>query len=209
MTPNNHALQSILTLAPVVPVLVVEEVAHALPLARALVAGGLKALEITLRTPAALEVIRVIADEVEGAEVGAGTVLNPAQAEAAAKAGAKFLVSPGFSQAISKNAPVPLLPGVATATEAMMALDAGHSFVKLFPAEQVGGVGLLKALGSPLPQLKFCPTGGVSLANAPTYLALANVVCVGGSWVAPADAVRAGDFGSVTELARAAAQLRA
>ena len=202
------ALERILRLAPVIPVLVVEDLAAALPLARALVAGGLPSLEITLRTPAALEVIRVIAADVEGAVVGAGTVISPAQAEAAAKAGAQFLVSPGFSKAISERAPVPLLPGVSTATEAMMALDAGHVFDKLFPAEQVGGVPLLKALGAPLPQLKFCPTGGVSLANAPSYLALPNVVCVGGSWVAPAEAVQAGDFARITELARAAAQLK-
>lgn len=202
------ALERILRLAPVIPVLVVEDLAAALPLARALVAGGLPSLEITLRTPAALEVIRVIAADVEGAVVGAGTVISPAQAEAAAKAGAQFLVSPGFSKAISERAPVPLLPGVSTATEAMMALDAGHVFAKLFPAEQVGGVPLLKALGAPLPQLKFCPTGGVSLANAPSYLALPNVVCVGGSWVAPAEAVQAGDFARITELACAAAQLK-
>ena len=200
-------LQDILNLAPVVPVLIIEEEAHAVPLAKALVAGGLYALEVTLRTPVALEAIRRIAGEVEGAVVGAGTITTASARQSVADAGARFGVSPGLIEGEGFDGPVPLLPGIATATELMWGLRAGYSHFKLFPANIVGGVGALKAFASPFPQAAFCPTGGVSLENAPDYLAQPNVICVGGSWVAPMDAVRAGDWGRITELARAASQL--
>lgn len=200
-------LQDILKLAPVVPVLIVEEEAHAVPLAKALVAGGLYALEVTLRTPAALEAIRRIAGEVEGAVVGAGTITTASARQSVADAGAKFGVSPGLIEGEGFDGPVPLLPGIATATELMWGLRAGYTHFKLFPANIVGGVGALKAFASPFPQAMFCPTGGVSLENANDYLAQPNVICVGGSWVAPMDAVRAGDWGRITDLARAASQL--
>lgn len=200
-------LDEMLQLAPVVPVLVIDAVDKAVPLARALVAGGLPLLEITLRTPGALEAIRRIAGEVEGAVVGAGTVLDPHQASRAAAAGARFLVSPGFSQTLSQNAPVPLLPGIATASEAMAVLEAGYHLAKLFPAEAIGGLGLIKALYGPLPQLTFCPTGGITVELAPLYLAQPNVACVGGSWVAPAARVAAEDWTGIETLARQAAAL--
>lgn len=200
-------LQDILKLAPVVPVLIIEEQAHAVPLAKALVAGGLYALEVTLRTPVALESIRRIAGEVEGAVVGAGTVTSASARQSVADAGARFAVSPGLIEGEGFDGPVPLLPGIATATELMWGLRAGYSHFKLFPANIVGGVGALKAFASPFPQATFCPTGGVSLENALDYLAQPNVICVGGSWVAPMDAVRSGDWGRITELARAASQL--
>jgi 2-dehydro-3-deoxyphosphogluconate aldolase/(4S)-4-hydroxy-2-oxoglutarate aldolase len=200
-------LAEILKLAPVVPVLIIEEEAHAVPLAKALVAGGLYALEVTLRTPVAVECIRRIAGEVEGAVAGAGTILTSSARQAAADAGAKFGVSPGLIEGEGFEGPLPLLPGIATATELMSALRAGYTHFKLFPANIVGGVGALKAFSSPFPQATFCPTGGVDAKNAPDYLALPNVICVGGSWVAPADAVRAGDWARITELARAASQL--
>jgi 2-dehydro-3-deoxyphosphogluconate aldolase/(4S)-4-hydroxy-2-oxoglutarate aldolase len=200
-------LAEILKLAPVVPVLIIEDEAHAAPLARALVAGGLYALEVTLRTPVALDCIRRIAGEVEGAVVGAGTVTTASARQAVADAGAKFAVSPGLIEGEGVDGPTPLLPGVATATDLMRGLRAGFSHFKLFPANVVGGVGALKAFSSPFPQATFCPTGGVDVKNAPDYLALPNVICVGGSWVAPADAIRAGDWGRITELARAASQL--
>lgn len=200
-------LPEILKLAPVVPVLIIEDEATAVPLAKALVAGGLYALEVTLRTPTALESIRRIAGEVEGAVVGAGTVLNAAARQAVAEAGAQFCVSPGLIEGEGPDGPAPLLPGIATATELMAGLAAGFTHFKLFPANIVGGVGALKAFASPFQQATFCPTGGVDLKNAPEYLALPNVICVGGSWVAPADAVRAGDWSRIETLAREAASL--
>ena len=200
-------LAEILKLAPVVPVLIIEDEAQAAPLARALVAGGLHALEVTLRTPAALDCIRRIAGEVEGAVVGAGTVTTASARQAVADAGARFAVSPGLIDGEGVDGPTPLLPGIATATELMRGLRAGFTHFKLFPANVVGGVGALKAFASPFPQASFCPTGGIDAKNAPDYLALPNVICVGGSWVAPADAVRAGDWGKITELARAASTL--
>ena len=200
-------LAEILKLAPVVPVLIIEDEAHAVPLARALVAGGLYALEVTLRTPVALDCIRRIAGEVEGAVVGAGTVITASARQAVADAGAKFAVSPGLIEGEGVDGPTPLLPGVATATELMRGLRAGFTHFKLFPANVVGGVGALKAFSSPFPQAIFCPTGGVDVKNAPDYLALPNVICVGGSWVAPADAIRAGEWDRITDLARAASQL--
>ncbi|HEX5380029.1 MAG TPA: bifunctional 4-hydroxy-2-oxoglutarate aldolase/2-dehydro-3-deoxy-phosphogluconate aldolase [Phenylobacterium sp.] len=201
-------LSEILRLAPVVPVLIIEDEAHAVPLARALVAGGLRALEVTLRTPAAINCIRRIAGEIEGAVVGAGTILNAGMRQAAYDAGARFGVSPGLIGSEEfDDGPLPLLPGVATATELMAGLSMGYETFKLFPANVVGGVGALKAFASPFPQAMFCPTGGVSLANAADYLAQPNCICVGGSWVAPAEAMKAGDWGKIERLAREAAQL--
>lgn len=201
-------LDDILRRTPVIPVLIIEDEAHAVPLARALVAGGLTVLEVTMRTAAALPSIRRMAEEVEGAIVGAGTVLTSAARQSAADAGAAFAVSPGLIEGEGADGPVPLLPGIATATELMSGLRAGYNRFKLFPANVVGGPAALKAFQSPFPQAKFCPTGGVDASNAADYLALPNVVCVGGSWVAPADAVRAGDWNRITALARDAAGLR-
>ncbi len=205
-------LEAILTDAPVVPVLTIDDVATAVPLARALVAGGLTALEVTLRTDAGIDCIRAIAAEVEGANVGAGTVRTAAQYAAAAAAGARFVVSPGATNTLvraSLESDVPFLPGVATAGEAMSLAEHGFGYLKFFPAEAAGGIPYLKALSAPLPGIRFCPTGGISLKNAASYLALPNVVCVGGSWVAPAEALSAGDWATVTELARGAASLKA
>ena len=202
-------LEEMLNLAPVVPVLTIEDEAHAVPLGRALVAGGLPMLEVTLRTPAALGAIRRIAAEVEGAVVGAGTVLSASDLERAVQAGARFAVSPGLPDGARQEGPVPLLPGVATATEVMRALEAGFRFLKFFPAVPAGGLAMLKAFGPVFAQARFCPTGGITAENAPEFLALPNVVCVGGSWVAPAAALRAGDWGRVTELARGAKLLGA
>lgn len=201
-------LEEILKLAPVVPVLIIEDEADAVPLAKALVAGGLRALEVTLRTPAAINCIRRISGEIEGAVVGAGTILNAGMRQAAYDAGARFGVSPGLIDGEEfDDGPLPLLPGVATATELMSGLAMGYSQFKLFPANVVGGVGALKAFASPFPQAVFCPTGGVSLANAADYLAQPNVICVGGSWVAPTEAVKAGDWSRIERLAREAAAL--
>jgi 2-dehydro-3-deoxyphosphogluconate aldolase/(4S)-4-hydroxy-2-oxoglutarate aldolase len=200
-------LEQILGLGPVIPVLVIDDVAHAVPLGRALVAGGLPVLEVTLRTPIALQCIERMAGEVEGAVVGAGTVLTPAMRQAVADVGGRFAVSPGLIEGETDEGPTPLLPGIATATELMAGLAADFSYFKLFPANVAGGLDALKAFSSPFAQAKFCPTGGVNAKNAADYLALPNVVCVGGSWIAPPDAVRAGDWGRITELARAARAL--
>jgi 2-dehydro-3-deoxyphosphogluconate aldolase/(4S)-4-hydroxy-2-oxoglutarate aldolase len=200
-------LDEILVQAPVIPVLIIDEVEHAAPLGRALVAGGLTVLEITLRTPVAMACIERMIGEVEGAIVGAGTLLNGAMRQAVADVGAAFAVSPGLIPGETADGPVPLLPGVATATELMAGLDVGFQRFKLFPANIAGGVDALKALASPFQGVKFCPTGGVNAKNAADYLALPNVVCVGGSWVAPPDAVHAGDWGRITALAREAAAL--
>jgi 2-dehydro-3-deoxyphosphogluconate aldolase / (4S)-4-hydroxy-2-oxoglutarate aldolase len=210
MNDVNSRLLAILSAAPVVPVLTIEDRAVAVPLARALVAGGLTALEVTLRTAAGLDCIRAIAGEVEAANVGAGTVLDARQFEAAAKAGATFIVSPGATDgllAAAADSAVPFLPGVATAGEAMRLAERGYSHLKFFPAEPAGGIAYLRALGPPLPAIRFCPTGGIGAKNAPDYLALANVVCVGGSWVAPAEAVAGGDWSRITALSREAAAL--
>jgi 2-dehydro-3-deoxyphosphogluconate aldolase/(4S)-4-hydroxy-2-oxoglutarate aldolase len=201
------SLDAILTRAAVIPVLIIDDVADAVPLGRALVAGGLSVLEVTLRTPAALDCIQRMAAEVEGAVVGAGTVIDAGMRRAAAAAGAAFCVSPGLVPGETAAGGVPLLPGVATASELIAGLAAGFTRFKLFPANVVGGIEALKAFASPFPQAKFCPTGGVGAANAADYLALPNVVCVGGSWVAPREAVAAGDWGRITALARAAAAL--
>jgi 2-dehydro-3-deoxyphosphogluconate aldolase/(4S)-4-hydroxy-2-oxoglutarate aldolase len=212
MTPAQQSLQAaeICRLAPVVPVIVVEDLAHARNLAQALVAGGLPALEVTLRTPVALEAIRIMA-EVEGGVVGAGTLLTPADVKAAKAAGAKFGVSPGVTQRLldaCAEYELPLLPGAATASEIMALLEMGYTVQKFFPAEQAGGAAYLKSIGSPLPQVKFCPTGGISLKNARDYLGLPNILCVGGSWVAPKEALAKGDWSQITALAAEARGLR-
>jgi 2-dehydro-3-deoxyphosphogluconate aldolase/(4S)-4-hydroxy-2-oxoglutarate aldolase len=196
--------------APVIPVIVLDEVAHAVPLARALVAGGIRMLEVTLRSPVALECIERIAREVPEAVAGAGTVRSAADARAAAKAGAKFAVSPGFTRAVGaacRDAGLPLLPGVATGSEILLAQEEGYAQLKFFPAQQAGGLGMLKAWQGPFADVRFCPTGGINAQNAPEFLALENVVCVGGSWLTPADAVAAGDWDRITRLAAAAAQI--
>ena len=203
-------LQALLAGTPVVPVLVIDSVATALPLARALVDGGLRTLEITLRTPAALDVIRALAAEVEGAVVGAGTVLTAGQYQDAERAGARFVVSPGATDellAAAAASAVPFLPGAATASEVMRLLERGYRCHKFFPAEPAGGVAYLEALASPLPEARFCPTGGIDVGKAHAYLSLPNVLCVGGSWVAPKDALATGDWPRITALARAAAAL--
>ncbi len=211
MTPQEASIaaEKICRLAPVVPVLVVDQVAHAAPLAQALVAGGLPALEVTLRTDAALEVIAEMA-KVDGGAVGAGTLLTSQDVENAKKAGATFGVSPGATDRLldaCEANDLPLLPGAASASEAMRLLERGYTVQKFFPAEAAGGAPFLKSLASPLPQIRFCPTGGVSMKNVMDYLSLPNTLCVGGSWVAPGDLVKAGDWAGITALAREAAQL--
>lgn len=211
MTPAEQsklALQ-VCRLAPVVPVLVIDDLAHAKPLAEALVSGGLPALEVTLRTPCALDAIRAMS-EVEGGHVGAGTLLTRADVKAAKAAGATFGVSPGSTPAIIDACcefGLPLLPGAVTASEIMVLLEKGFTVQKFFPAEQAGGAAFLKSIGAPLPQVSFCPTGGISLKTAPDYLALKNILCVGGSWVAPKDAMIAGDWAKITSLAAEAKAL--
>ncbi len=201
--------REICALAPIIPVLVVKDATVARPLAEALVAGGLPALEVTLRTPAALDVIRAMAD-VPGGVVGAGTLVTPQDVKNAVAAGAKFGVSPGATDALiaaCEAEGLPLLAGAATATEAMAMLEKGYDVLKFFPAEASGGASALKAIGAPLPQISFCPTGGVSPANANDYLSLSNVVCAGGSWVVPGDKVANGDWAGIEALARDAAKL--
>lgn len=195
---------SVLDLADVLPVVVLDDAADAVPLAHALVAGGLRAIEVTLRTPAAHEVIRAIAQEVPQAVVGAGTVLTPRQAESAVASGARFLVTPGTTPELLaglRSAGVPFLPGVSTVSEAMALLDQGINEMKFFPAEASGGVGFLRALSGPLPQARFCPTGGITAESALPYLALPNVPCVGGSWMMPSDALAGRDWERVATLA--------
>lgn len=204
-------MTSVLDLAPVVPVVVLEDAADAVPLARALVAGGLPAIEVTLRTYAALDAIRAIAAEVPDAVVGAGTVISPAHVADAVAAGAGFLVSPGWTDALlgaMAASGVPFLPGVSTASEVVALLERGVTEMKFFPAQAAGGTPYLKSLGAPLPQARFCPTGGITPASAPSYLALGNVGCVGGTWMLPPDALAAKDWGRVEALAREAAGLR-
>lgn len=213
MTPQEASLKTaeICRLAPVVPVLVIDDAATARPLAEALVAGGLPALEVTLRTPAALDAIREMS-KVEGGVVGAGTLLTPEDVAAAKAAGARFGVSPGATDRLldaCEAEGLPLLPGAATASEAMRLLERGYTVLKFFPAEAAGGAAALKGIGAPIPQIQFCPTGGVTPQNAPTYLGLSNTICVGGSWVAPKDLVAAGDWAAIEELAREAAALGA
>ena len=211
MTPESASIEAekIFALAPVIPVLVVKDPAIAQPLAKALVAGGLPALEVTLRTPAALEVIAEMA-KVEGGVVGAGTLLTPKDVTDAVAAGAKFGVSPGATDILltaCEAADLPVLPGAATSTEVMRLLERGYRVQKFFPAEANGGAPALKAIGAPLPQVRFCPTGGVTPANASSYLGLSNTLCVGGSWVAPQALIDAGNWEGITDLARTAAAL--
>jgi len=209
MAVNLTSLQ-VMQDAPVIPVIVLHEVAHAVPMARALLAGGIRMLEITLRTPQALACMEAIANEVEGAVVGAGTVHSPADAAAAVKAGARFAVSPGYTPAVGqacKDLGLPLLPGVATGSEIMMAQEDGYTELKFFPAMQAGGPAMLKAWGGPFFDVKFCPTGGVTPGNASEFLSLSNVACVGGSWLVPADALAQGDWARIEQLAREASQL--
>jgi 2-dehydro-3-deoxyphosphogluconate aldolase / (4S)-4-hydroxy-2-oxoglutarate aldolase len=202
--------ESLLDVVPVMPVVVVDEVATAVPLARALVEGGLPAIELTLRTPVALEAIRAIAAEVPEILVGAGTVLSPGQAKEAADAGARFLVSPGATPGLLSglaDTGLPFLPGTATVSEVLTVLEAGLTEMKFFPAEASGGVPFLRSVAGPVPAARFCPTGGITADTAASYLALPNVGCVGGTWITPADAVAAGDWARVETLARAAAAL--
>ncbi len=211
ITPLQASVESekLCRLAPIIPVLVVDDASVARPLAEALVAGGLPVLEVTLRTDAALDVIREMA-QVEGGVVGAGTLLTPEDVQNAVDAGARFGVSPGATDRLldaCEAADLPLLPGAATASEAMALLQRGYTVQKFFPAEANGGAPALKAIGAPIPQVRFCPTGGVSLKNAPDYLSLSNVLCAGGSWVAPKDLVAQRDWAAIEELAREAAQL--
>ena len=196
--------------APVIPVIVLQDVAHAVPMARALVAGGIRMLEVTLRTPQALACMEAIANEVPGAVVGAGTVRSAADAAAAARAGAQFAVSPGYTRTLGqacRDQGLSLLPGVATGSEILMAQEDGYTELKFFPAMQAGGPAMLKAWAGPFFDVKFCPTGGVTPGNAAEFLALPNVACVGGSWLVPADALAQGDWARIEALAREAAHL--
>lgn len=211
MTPQQASAKSaeICRLAPVIPVLVLDDLAHARPLAEALVAGGLPVLEVTLRTPVALDVIRAMAD-VPGGVVGAGTLLTPADVKAAKAAGATFGVSPGATNRLldaCEEHDLPLLAGAATCSEVMALLERGYTVQKFFPAESNGGASALASIGAPLPQVSFCPTGGITLAKAPEYLKLKNVMCVGGSWVAPKALMQVGDWAGITRLAAEAAAL--
>lgn len=197
--------EQILTSGPVVPVIVINELEHAVPLAKALVAGGVKVLEVTLRTGCALEAIRAIAREVPEAIIGAGTVINPQQLDEVISAGAQFAISPGLTAPLLKAAtdgPIPLIPGISTVSELMLGMDYGLREFKFFPAEANGGVKALQAIAGPFPQVRFCPTGGITPNNYRDYLALKSVLCIGGSWLVPADALAQGDYGRITELAR-------
>jgi 2-dehydro-3-deoxyphosphogluconate aldolase/(4S)-4-hydroxy-2-oxoglutarate aldolase len=204
-------IKEVMTTSPVMPVMVINQLDQAVPLAKALVDGGLKVLEITLRTPVALDAIRKIKAEVPGAIVGAGTIINTETLQQAIDAGAEFIVSPGVTDSVIDAAiasGVPILPGVITPSEVMKLLEKGITAMKFFPAEAAGGIPMLKSIGAPLPQVTFCPTGGVNPKNAPEYLALSNVACVGGSWMAPADLVNAGDWAEITRRAAEAAKLK-
>lgn len=204
-------IEAILSAAPVVPVMVIERLADAVPLARALVRGGLPVLEITLRTSAALESIKAIMAEVEGAIVGVGTVLTPGQMQAMDKLGCAFAVSPGSSPQLltsAREVRMPLLPGGVTASECMALLEQGYSFQKFFPAEPAGGAAYLSSLSQPLPQVRFCPTGGITLESAPKYLKLPNVITVGGSWMVPKKLIGEGNWSGIEALAREASKLR-
>ena len=200
----------VMRVGPVIPVIVVEELAHAVPLARALVAGGVRVLEVTLRTPSALAAIRAIAGEVPEAIVGVGTLTRPEDFTEARDAGARFGVSPGLTPALIEAAwesGLPLLPGVMTPSDVIAARLAGFRELKLFPARQAGGIGMLQALAGPFPDVTFCPTGGITAETAPEFLALPNVACVGGSWLTPRNALATADWGRITELARQAVAL--
>ncbi len=210
MAQDSAAIRGIMTAAPVIPVIILDEVAKARPLAEALVEGGLKVLEVTLRTPNALAVMAEMS-KVQGAIVGSGTVRTAEHMKRSEDAGCRFMVSPGASPGLldaAESASIPLLPGIGTPTEAMAAAERGYTHLKFFPAEALGGAPVLKAFASPLPDISFCPTGGVNLSNARDYLSLPNVLCVGGSWIMPADALEAGDFSRIRDLAREAAALK-
>ncbi|HEX9275355.1 MAG TPA: bifunctional 4-hydroxy-2-oxoglutarate aldolase/2-dehydro-3-deoxy-phosphogluconate aldolase [Casimicrobiaceae bacterium] len=205
-------VREMMRVGPVIPVIVIDDVDQAVPLARALVAGGVRVLEVTLRTPAGIGAVAAIARQVEGAIVGVGTITRPEDFAQAVAAGARFGVSPGLTPALvdaAHRASLPLLPGVMTPSDVIAAKAAGFTELKLFPALQAGGIGMLKALAGPFPDITFCPTGGVTAANAPDFLALPNVACVGGSWLTPKDAITAADWMRITSLAREAAALRA
>ncbi|PPD32835.1 MAG: keto-deoxy-phosphogluconate aldolase [Methylomonas sp.] len=205
------SINDVMNTSPVMPVMVINQIEQAVPLARALVEGGLKALEITLRTPVALECIRRIKAEVPGAIVGAGTIINTQTLDQAIAAGAEFIVSPGVTPSLldaALSSGIPTLPGVITPSEVMRLLEKGITAMKFFPAEAAGGIPMLKSIGGPLPQVTFCPTGGVNPKNAPDYLSLSNVACVGGSWMAPAELVDAGDWAEITRRAAVAAALK-
>ena len=208
MTTNaNYTPADIFAAGPVVPVLVLKDLDKAVPLAKALIAGGIKVLEVTLRTPVALDVIKKIADEVPEAIIGAGTVTNAQQLKQVVEAGAKFAISPGLTEALleaGKGYDIPLIPGISSISDLMTAKDAGYDHLKFFPAEASGGVKALKSIGGPFPDVTFCPTGGIGPANYNDYLALSNVRCVGGSWVAPDDAIESGDWDKITQLAKEA-----
>ena len=208
---KQQQIETTMRLAPVIPVVVIDDARHAVPMARALVAGGTPAIEVTLRTAAALDAIRAIAAEVEGAMIGVGTVLSARDLHAAQQAGARFAVSPGVSPYLldaADDSELPLLPGAATAGEVMTLLERGYRFLKFFPAVPAGGTRLIGAWASPLPQVTFCPTGGIGLSTAPDFLALPNVLCVGGSWLTPADKLKGGDWAGIELLAREAAALK-
>jgi 2-dehydro-3-deoxyphosphogluconate aldolase/(4S)-4-hydroxy-2-oxoglutarate aldolase len=212
---TTHQLAStreLATLGPVIPVIVVEDLAHAVPLARALVAGGVRVLEVTLRTPVAMQAIEAMIREVPDAVVGAGTIRTLDDARASKKLGCAFGVSPGYTteigQACKGEIDLPLLPGVSSASDVMRAQADGYDFLKFFPAQQAGGIPMLKALAGPFPDIAFCPTGGLTPATAPDFLALPNVIVCGGSWLTPADAMKAGDWGRITQLARESVALR-
>ncbi|MGY2913418.1 bifunctional 4-hydroxy-2-oxoglutarate aldolase/2-dehydro-3-deoxy-phosphogluconate aldolase [Ewingella americana] len=199
--------EQILTSGPVVPVIVINKLEHAVPLAKALVAGGVRVLEVTLRTACAVEAIKAIAKEVPDAIIGAGTVLNPEQLAEVTAAGAQFAISPGLTEPLLKAAnagPIPLIPGISTVSELMLGLDAGLREFKFFPAEANGGVKALQAIAGPFPQVRFCPTGGITPNNYRDYLALKSVLCIGGSWLVPADALESGDYARITKLAQEA-----
>lgn len=203
-------LERILQASPVLPVIALERLDQALPLAETLLEGGLSALEITLRTPIGLEAIRLISRRFPGARVGAGTVTTPEALRQVEDAGAAFAVSPGLTPALIaavRDSSIPLLPGVMTPSEVMVAMEAGFRFLKLFPAEQAGGIAMLKALAGPFREMRFCPTGGVTPENAPAYLSQPNVICVGGSWLTPKASLDAGDWKVIIDLARRAAAL--
>lgn len=201
--------EKILTTGPVVPVIVVNKLEHAVPMAKALVAGGVRVLEVTLRTPVAMEALRLMIKEVPDAIVGAGTVINTQQLQEVTEAGAQFVISPGITEPLLKAAvegPVPLIPGISTVSELMTGMDYGLREFKFFPAEANGGVKALQAIGGPFPQVRFCPTGGISPANYRDYLALKSVLCIGGSWLVPNDALETGDWDRITRLAREAVE---
>lgn len=209
MHNNNWKVQpkDVLNASPVMPVMVIQDLENAVPLAKALVAGGIRVLEITLRTAVALEAIRQISQEVPDAIVGAGTILTPEQLKAAEDAGAVFAISPGLTPKLltaAQSSSIALIPGISSLSELMLGMEYGLDHFKFFPAENAGGVPMLKAIAGPIPQVTFCPTGGISLKNYNEYLSLPNVACVGGSWLAPADAVKNKDWAKVTQLAQEA-----